>query len=248
MNVYIIKHLSSGRTYVGKANNVAKRWAGHLKCARQGKGSYLHAAIRKYGSDQFFIATSFSFNSEEAAYAAEVVWIKALQSNTPGGGFNLDSGGVGNKKASVLTRYRQSIAKLGTKRSPETIKKIGEASGGRLHSEETKSRMSEIAKNRTPEHLARIVKSNTGKTRSEDTCKRISEAKMGTVISPEQRLKQSLATKGRPGKIPSLETRAKMSASGKARAPISDETRAKLADSLRKFWAQRRQISDGKDS
>jgi len=90
-----------------------------------------------------------------------------------------------------------------------------------------------------------------GKHPTEETLKKLRESHLGKKISEEQKLKQSLATKGRPGKPQteeskikirlarakqvmgpmSEETKLKIGASnkGKVRQPISEETRKKLS-------------------
>ncbi len=181
-HIYVIEHTPSGRVYVGKANNVERRWRDHLKESRAGGSSYLHNAIRKHGASEFSLVCVLPFVSEKEAFEAEATYVRLLHANVRGKGFNLDSGGQGGitrsaetcaklgaihrgKIVSPETRAKQAAAKLGTKRSPDTRAKIGIASAKRKHTAETRLRMSEIARNRSPEQVERAAAAQRGKSR-----------------------------------------------------------------------------------
>jgi group I intron endonuclease len=53
--VYVIRHRSSGKVYIGSAVNIHRRWKDHktrLNCKKHGN-DYLQRAWTKYGSDDF---------------------------------------------------------------------------------------------------------------------------------------------------------------------------------------------------
>lgn len=140
MNVYIIEHIPSGRVYVGKANDVKKRWHRHIRNSKEGRGSYIHAAIRKYGVDEFRIKNVFSFGSESDAYKAEEMCVRFLRADKKGIGFNITSGGLGGRSVSAATREKMSKSALGRKHSIETRKKISEALSVRITTAETREK------------------------------------------------------------------------------------------------------------
>lgn len=53
--IYAIRHLESGKVYVGSASNISKRWSRHRKELHAGthKNKHLQAAWNKYGEEAF---------------------------------------------------------------------------------------------------------------------------------------------------------------------------------------------------
>ena len=119
----------------------------------------------------------------------------------------------------------------------------GENNGmfGKIHSEETKQKMSEAHKGKTlsEETKQKMSAVNKGKTHSEEARQKISEARKGKTHSEETRRKISESTKG---KILSEETRRKLSESNKGKTH-SEETRRKLSAARKKDWAKRRKAA-----
>lgn len=97
---------------------------------------------------------------------------------------------------------------------------------GKIHSDDTKAKMSKAGK---------------GKTKSAEHRAAISKALTGRIVSEEARINNSLAQKQRPPT--SEETRAKLSKAAQNRAPISEETRAKQADARREYWQRKREAN-----
>ena len=99
---------------------------------------------------------------------------------------------------------------------------------GRIHTEESRRKLSEAAKGKTP----------TAETR-----RKLSEAAKGKTFSAEHRRKISEAAKGNQyslGAKRSAETRRKMSEAGKGRTH-SVETRRKISEGNKRDWAKRKQ-------
>jgi len=116
---------------------------------------------------------------------------------------------------------------LGRKRSEETKQRLSVANKGKKRTEEQNKKNSEA-------HL----KSNY--VVSKETREKISKANLGREVKPETREKIRAALKDKPGKKASEETKAKMSASHKARdrsgipgRPQSAESRAKISATLK---------------
>lgn len=113
--VYIITHVPTKRHYVGKANDVRKRWSQHRYAASstcKSNGMYITAAMRKYGIAQFQFAVAEEFDTEEDAFESEIWWIEFLRSDTPGYGFNRSSGGErsGEKRIKRSAEYWSLVA------------------------------------------------------------------------------------------------------------------------------------------
>lgn len=137
--VYMIYNKVNGKIYVGKSGH-SRRWYEHLKIAKGGKDKYadkysvVHAAINKYGPDNFVFKIIEYTETDEEALRRETQWIFLLREK----GYtlyNLTDGGDGA---------------VGFKHSEETKKLLSEINSGANHplfgthrSEETKNKISE---------------------------------------------------------------------------------------------------------
>ena len=115
---------------------------------------------------------------------------------------------------------------------------------GRVHSEETKAKMSasRIGRVHSEEVKAKMSASHKGKVHSEEA-----KAKMSKPKSPETRAKMSTAQKGhsvseetkaKMSKPKNPETKAKMSAAQKGKV-FTEEHKARMAESARQRWAKK---------
>lgn len=155
----------SGRCYLGIAKNVRKRWCEHAADARNGKGYALHAAIRKYGFDNFkkeiLVTSTFAYVKE-----LEVRAIAAY--NTMVGGYNLTEGGDGTNgyTHTAETKQRVSSVQKGRVFTEEHKRKLSEARKGKTMSEEQKQKIRAAvqAVPRSAEWCANISKAKKGKT------------------------------------------------------------------------------------
>lgn len=132
--------------------------------------------------------------------------------------------------------------------SAETRAKISAAHVGKILSAETRAKMSATTRGRpghihTEETLAKISTSlkgrpawNKGILHSKETCKKMSDSAKGKIFSEETKSKLSAAGKGR---IHTDESKALMSAAkaGKSRAPFSAEWKAKLSAARKVYLA-----------
>lgn len=87
MTIYQIRCILDDRVYIGKTNNIKKRWSGHLSLVKTGKGYWIHSAIRKYGLENF----KLEILKENATDKDEELLIK----RTRGKNFNIHVGGKG---------------------------------------------------------------------------------------------------------------------------------------------------------
>lgn len=213
--VYLITNLVNGKLYVGKTNDVTRRWTQHLSAARETRPRMVVSrALQKYGHLNFTIETLESFETEDEALWWEGWYIEYLGSHRPYAGYNVDSGGVGGKSLSASTKQKLSVANRGRKRSAETLEKMSRANRGKRLSPETRAKMS----------TARL-----GKKRDARIGVKVAETLRGRTLSAEVRANMSAAHKG---KNPSPECTAAALLANQGR-PCSPETKAKIAEALR---------------
>ena len=140
--------------------------------------------------------------SEKDAFEAEKFFIEYYGRIDLGTGClrNLTDGGEGPSNPSIESRKKMRTAKLGGKRSPESIAKTSASLIGRKKPPRSLKHRANLAaanrgRNQTPESIAKRVSVNTGKKRSAETCDRISDACKDRQFSTEHRASLSAAAK-----------------------------------------------------
>ena len=180
--IYLITNLVNGKVYVGKSVNPQDRWHYHKKIALGGKEKYsenfsaIHAAIAKYGIDNFSFEIIDEFDYEVEAYKAETKWILLLCSNLKKFGYNCNLGGEGGIVPNEETRQKLIAAQ----NTPEKLKQ--------------KSDLMKKRHEENPGFLSDVHKGNQytkGMILSEDHKNKISDKLKGRVFSEETRQKMS---------------------------------------------------------
>jgi len=222
----------NGKAYIGKANNVKRRWEKHCVAARNESDGLLYRAMRKYGIENFQMRVIDE--AEDEAYALntlEPLWIRRFREE----GielYNLTEGGEGI---------------VGLVHSEETKQKMSESLRGKKRSEEQRQRLSEANRGKSPSEEARrkISEANRGRSkppRSEQHLRKLREAALARgSMSEEQKRKisESMRQSENVGHPIDEETRARIAE--KLRGQVqSEETKAKRAESMRKAWERRR--------
>lgn len=96
------------KSYIGQTVNFSSRMSNHKKTAREKKyNTPLYNAIRKYGWDNLKI-TQLTFCTPEDVDELERLYIEKFKTLDRSFGYNLDTGGVLNKKHSSSTRLKIS--------------------------------------------------------------------------------------------------------------------------------------------
>jgi group I intron endonuclease len=191
-SVYAIEHRESGRVYIGKARNVARRWAEHRRSGL--RGYYLHRALQKHGADQFDWWVVQHCASNDEASAVEIEWIARLKS----AGvtlFNITDGGDGA---------------LGRKHSDETRRKLAEAQRGRRLSDETRRKMSLSRTNPSSLTRSKMSKAHKGKKHTNESCQKRAETLLSMDLTTRAEWIRKISV-SRTGKKHSEETRRKIS-------------------------------------
>ena len=205
----------NGKRYVGvtTASKPEYRWGKNGEGYCQNK--HFYSAILKYGWNNIEHEV-FEVDSEEEMYRKEVELISFYHSNDPEYGYNHSSGGEKGALGCIRSEeYRKKLSEShkGKSRKPfseEARKHMSEAhkgqpawNKGKLHSEETKRRISEAKKGTHPSEEARkkMSEARKGKSRkpfSEEARKHMSEAHKGRTLSEETKKKMSEIQKNKP--------------------------------------------------
>lgn len=135
--IYKITNKINNKIYIGKTNNPYQRIHSHLHFARHGntnefyknngKYNYIHRSITKYGKDNFTFEIIDQNEDEDIIFALEIFYISKYQTQNIKYGYNMTKGGEGAS---------------GRKHSENAKQKIREKAIGRLHSTETKNKLS----------------------------------------------------------------------------------------------------------
>lgn len=117
--IYYIRHTESGKTYVGSAVNIARRWKGHRCTLRTAKhsNSYLQAAWAKYGEDAFEWGVLERVDDPRRLIEREQHWIDLLETSKREHGYNICkvAGNSLGRKASLETRLKHAERMRGNK-------------------------------------------------------------------------------------------------------------------------------------
>lgn len=169
--IYCVHCIPTGKKYIGQTiQKIKNRINDHFSRSSNSRYKF-HRAIKKYGKDNFIYGII-----EECDYdiinEKEMFWIKAY--DTFKNGYNSDTGGKNGRLVSEETKRKMSKMQKGKNKKPlteETKRKLSEMRRGKnnhfygkLHSEESKLKMSKAKK---------------GKKHSEETKLKVSEAVKG---------------------------------------------------------------------
>lgn len=222
--IYAIRHKKSGKSYVGSAAVLSRRWKYHKNRLRRNEhhSSYFQNAWNLYGEDAFewvvlenLDEQCKSLTKEETLSVIEErenFWVENYR-----------------EREGVYNLREVAQSNLGIKYSEESKKRMGEWQLGKKLSDETKKRISEARKGKQSP--------NKGKTFSEEIKKKMSEGGKKKKLSEEHKAKIAEAIKGRKFSAESL---AKMSASQKGHK-TSEETKRKISEAQKIRLAKRKE-------
>lgn len=186
IGIYIIKCFANNKVYIGQSINLEKRVREHKnKLIRNAHPNlHLQKAFNKYGKEQFSFEYLYILPVEEYTKekldALEIQYISLFNSNNRDNGYNIESGGNGNGRASAETRDKLSRAMkgkyVGRKLSEKTKALMSEHSArywlGKHHSVKTRMLFSEQRKGKpshwrgktqSDEHIQNRIKTQYGK-------------------------------------------------------------------------------------
>lgn len=217
--IYQIVHVESGRRYIGSSAKVGARFSGHRSTLRRGchGNSRLQNAWNKYGESAFAFEVIEWVDDVLALLEREQVHLVSARPLVFNAGIEVRRPTFGVVKGPMPEVQRANIAAAlkGKKKPPFTaahLANLSRARSGKPHPY-------------TPEQRAKIIASNIARTGERHTV--------------EARLKISAALTGRPGPVMSAEGRARLSEFAKRRT-YSPETRAKMSASAKARCARDR--------
>jgi group I intron endonuclease len=172
MIIYKTTNLINGKFYVGKDALNVKSYLG--------SGKLLKYAITKYGKENFKkeileVCTKENINEREQ------YWIKELDARNKKIGYNINVGGDGGGTGPDNPMFGKHPSPERLKQQSEMMSGEGNPFFGRVHSDETKAKISDAHKveNLSEETRKRISDAQKGKKMSEVSKEKISEAMSG---------------------------------------------------------------------
>ena len=212
--VYIHTNKINNKVYIGITSATPyERWGANGCNYQKRQQPTFASAIKKYGWDNFEHIIFAENLTEDEAKHMEILLIALYKSNccrykNPSYGYNMTDGGDGhrgyspseetrkkisqaNSNPSEETRHKMRKARLGTKASDETKRKMSEARKNlphTPHSQETRKKLSEIAKERykNPENCPMF-----GKNHTEESKKRIGDGHRDPSEKTRQKMRES---------------------------------------------------------
>jgi group I intron endonuclease len=182
--IYAITNVKNGKMYIGKSVCPKLRWADHKKVALGGKEKYpddfsaVHAALAKYGVDNFTYEIIDEYDDENESYLAETAMILLMCSNKKDYGYNCNLGGRGGIKPTEETMRKLIAAQNKPEKiaiSSDLMKKRHQENPGFLSSVHKGNKYT-LGRKLSIERKQQISKQFKGKKLSEDHKKKMSES------------------------------------------------------------------------
>lgn len=209
MGVYMIKCLINGKVYIGKSNDVKRRWREHKSRLKRNnhENEKLQHDWNKYGEDNFEFKLIENYDNEEFGIELEKKYINEYKSCDLNFGYNMTLG-KGENRGEIPTEETKKKLK-GHEVSEETKKKISESNIGNKNA---------LGYKHTEESKKKISESHKGKRLSEEHKKHLSESRKGKTLTEKHKKKISMSNKGKnTGKIRTEEHKKKISESRKGK-------------------------------
>ena len=215
---------ASGKAYIGQTiRTMNVRIAQHRQSARNGSLLPVHCAWRKHGEPVVSVVAEFETQAElHAAEKASIIAVGTLAPN----GYNVSYGG--DTAPSTNPDVAAKISQKAKGRKYKDTTAWSDASTEKWKSDEYRKKVSERLK---------AVWTDERKAAKSAQAKKVWQRRLADGWKMPESTKQKLAQK-----VVTEETRAKMSASAKARKrePFSAETRKKISENTKRIWAERR--------
>jgi group I intron endonuclease len=179
--IYIITNLVNAKQYVGITKDIPGRWSRHK--AAKGGCPVLHAAIKKYGIENFLFTHIADAFDGEAAKSIEQMLITEHNTKVPNG-YNMTDGGDGMLNPTDDVKRKFSEMRKGVPKSEEHKAKISAGSKG-------KQRLKGVPK--SEEHKRKTASSLMGNKNSlgrKDSSETIAKRKATRAINKAKKMKE----------------------------------------------------------
>ena len=170
--IYSITNEINGKTYIGKTNDLVRRWKEHY----YGKGNtaILNNAFKKYGLNHFVfeIVVQIPFDNvdemNKVLSQLEIYYIGLYESF--GKGYNATAGGDGICFYKHSEKTKERLRQLQKEKwlNPELRAKMATAALGYHHTDDAKNRITEALLHRDPSIYNKIADKLRGKVRDHD--------------------------------------------------------------------------------
>ncbi|WP_352633387.1 GIY-YIG nuclease family protein [Mesorhizobium sp. M0145] len=223
IGIYCIRHVESGKRYIGKSVDIERRWKAHN---RQSNSRHISSALKKYGTTAFAfeIIEKFDVIDASALVNRELHWIDHFDTCNRAKGYNLRRDSSSRSYFHEESRSRMSIsARLKAPPSPATRAKLSDA---------TKAACAD------PAVMARRIAATKAAFATPESKLRRIAAQKAAVATPEARSKMSAA---RAAEWTKGDIRARRLASLKA-ARSTPESRARTSAASKVMHARRRTL------
>jgi len=197
--VYMATNRLNGKRYVGatcKGLLARRKEHEYGPKAKRTTCRYFHAAIGKYGAENFDWSVLAEFDTFEDALRGEILLISQIKPE-----YNLTIGGQGStghkQTPEAIERHRAKM--IGKKHSPEHNAKVAAARRGTHQSAECKAKIGAAHKGRvlSADHRRKLSEAHKGHKPSAETLKKMSQAMADWRPTAEHIEKVRVALKGR---------------------------------------------------
>lgn len=184
--IYKITNNINGKSYIGKTNNIERRWKEHK--SGNGGTAILDKAFNKYGIQNFTFSVIQSitgsnietFNKELSDL--EIMYISTYNTYIDGYNATIGGEGISEYRHSDETKSKISKALQGRTLTEEHKQKCGTAMLGKHHTPEARLRIREALLNRNPEIIKRAADKRRGRKRSADAIEKTAASKRIPVL------------------------------------------------------------------
>lgn len=201
--IYAIRHVESGKLYIGSATNIWQRWSKHRLLLSRGchDNRHLQRAWDKFGATAFVFEIVEVVGHKADLIRVEQEWLDQIRPYDRGVGYNIckTAGSTLGVRASDETKAKLSQSLTGRKLHPDHCAKISAALSRRVTKEETREKLSKshTGKTYSAESRAKMSASHKGQRRTPEAIAKMVEANRGQKRSDESRAKMSEAAKRR---------------------------------------------------
>lgn len=184
--IYSITNEINGKTYIGKTNDLVRRWKEH--CYGKGNTAILNNAFKKYGVEHFIfdIVAQIPFDDVDEMNTVlsqlEMYYIALYK--TFGKGYNATGGGDGIcfYKHSNKTKEKLSQLQKEKWKDPELRQIMATAALGYHHTEDAKNRISQALLHRDHAIYEKMAEKLRGKVRDHEMIMKAAEKRRKPVL------------------------------------------------------------------
>jgi hypothetical protein len=234
----------NGKSYIGQTSGTAnRRYQGHAYAANSGSDLPVHKAWRSLGKPSMEVLHECQ---DDEVCQMEMDAISLHKTMLPDG-YNVLVGGQTSPMLNPLIAEKVASQKRGSRHSLASRKKMSVSQIGKVHSNETKAKISAAQKGKAGKPISDEVRqkmsdAHKAKWANPEFRQKMSSIKLGKKIGPhsdETKAKMSSARKGRISPEGEARRKAAQIAAVKGK-PLSEEQKLRLSEIRKLWWAEKR--------